>query len=237
MFIFVDLHPPPFPSMLTDQLELFGKVHRPSTTLITDEVLIPKASVIVPVIRASFTPAPEFKLAKRLLKHSDRSSSPYSKKVAFTRSNSRTLQSLDSASSSDSLSDSDSTTSSVNLSEDSKIPKPASEPGRPGRGGYTLREALDWNPKAYMKFKKFMHKLIEDHLDTTKCASAQSAALLKIVCSKALDEFQDLEAYSNSWPANDMIMTRLKYTSGRARRKEGEMSLGKSKSTKRQSEA
>lgn len=29
-----------------------------------------------------------------------------------------------------------------------------------------------------------MHKLIEDHLDTTKCASAQSAALLKIVCSK-----------------------------------------------------
>ncbi|KAG1887549.1 uncharacterized protein F5891DRAFT_1199594 [Suillus fuscotomentosus] len=229
--------PPPFPSMLTDQLELFGKVHRPSTTLIADEVLVPKASIIVPIIRASSTPAPESELAKRSLKHSDRSFSPYSTKVAFTRSDSQTPKSLDSASSSDSLSDSDSTTSSVNLSEDSKIPKPAGEPGRPGRGGYTLREALDWNPKAYAKFKKYMHRLIEDHLDTTKCASAQSAALLKVVCGKALHEFPDLEDYSNSWPANDMIMTRLKYTSGRARRKEGEMALGKSKSTRRQPEA
>ncbi|KAG2033978.1 hypothetical protein BDR03DRAFT_1013846 [Suillus americanus] len=182
MFIFVDLHPPPFPSMLMDQLELLGKVYHPSTTLITDEVLIPKASIIVPIVRALSTPAPKFKLAKWLLKHPDCSSSPYSKKVTFTCSSSQTLQSLDSASSLDSLSDSDSTTSSMNLLEDSKIPKPASKPG--GHGGYTLCEALDWNPKAYTKFKKYMHKLIEDHLDMTKCASAQSAALLKFVCSK-----------------------------------------------------
>ncbi|KAG2102306.1 hypothetical protein BD769DRAFT_1390137 [Suillus cothurnatus] len=246
--------PPPFPSTLTDQLELFGQVHRPSTTLIADEVLVPKASITVPITRASSTPAPEFNLAKRSLKRSDRSSSPYSRKVAFTRSHSRTPKSLDSASSSDSLSDSDSATSSMNLSEDSKIPKPAGEPGRPGRGGYTLREALDWNPKTYTKFKKYMQKLIENHLDTTKCASAQSAALLKVVCNKvtaaislgfandlivyqALDEFPDLENYSNSWPASDMIMTRLKYTSGRARRKEGEMALGKGRSREHQSEA
>jgi len=102
--------------------------------------------------------------------------------------------------------------------------------------------------------KKYMQKLIENHLDTTKCASAQSAALLKVVCNKvtaaislgfandlivyqALDEFPDLENYSNSWPASDMIMTRLKYTSGRARRKEGEMALGKGRSREHQSEA
>jgi hypothetical protein len=145
--------PPPFPPMLTDQLELFGKVHRRPTTLIADEVLVPKASVIVPTARESSTPAPEFKLAKRSLKHLDRSSSPYPKKVAFTRSRSRTSTPLDSAGSSDSLSDSDSSTPSVGLSEDSKIPRPAGEPGRPGRGGYTLQEALDWSPKAFSKFK------------------------------------------------------------------------------------
>jgi hypothetical protein len=170
--------PPPFPPMLTDQLELFGKILRPSTTLIADEVLVPKASIIVPDIRASSTPAPEFKLAKRSLKHSDRSHrspSPYPKKVAFTYPHSQTPKSLDSASSSDSLSDSDSTTLSVNLSEDSKIPKPAGEPGRPGRGGYTLREALDWNPKAYAKFK--VRRMHSQHKRATHRSSLRNICI------------------------------------------------------------
>ncbi|KAG2361869.1 hypothetical protein BDR07DRAFT_1485330 [Suillus spraguei] len=51
--------PPPLPPMLTDQLEL-----------------------IIPTAKASSsTPAPEFKLAKQMRKHSDRSSSPYTKKA------------------------------------------------------------------------------------------------------------------------------------------------------------
>jgi hypothetical protein len=50
--------------------------------------------------------------------------------------------------------------------------------------------------------------------------------------SQALDNFPDLENYSNLWPVNDLIMMRLKYTSGRARRKEGEMAAGKSKRKK-----
>ncbi|KAG2752468.1 hypothetical protein P692DRAFT_20685293, partial [Suillus brevipes Sb2] len=103
------------------------------------------------------------------------------------------------------------------------------EPGRPGRGGYTLQEALDWNPKAYTKFKKFMHHLIDEHLDTTKCASSQNHALLKIVRDKAVDAFPDLENYSGYWPLNDMIMMRLKYTSGRARQKEAKSGAGKTK--------
>lgn len=148
--------PPPFPPMLTDQLELFGNVDRRPTTLIADEVLVPQASIVPAARASSSTPAPEFKLAKRRLKHSDHSSSPYPKKAAFPRSRSRSRTPLpsDSASSLDSLSDSDSSsTSGASLSEDLKIPKPAGEPGRPGRGGYTLYEALDWNPKAYTKFK------------------------------------------------------------------------------------
>ncbi|KAG1867695.1 hypothetical protein F4604DRAFT_1927479 [Suillus subluteus] len=221
--------PPPFPPMLTDQLELFGHVDRHPTTLIANEVLVPKASIVPAARASSSTPAPEFKLAKRMPKQS---SSPYIKKVAFPRSRSQTPLASDSASSLDSLSDSDSSTLSVSLSEDLKIPKPAGEPGRPGRGGYTLYEALDWNPKVYAKFKKNMHNFIEDHLDTTKCASAQSPALLKVVRDKALDGFPDLENYSNLWLVNDMIMTCLKYTLGRARQKEGEMTVGKSKSKK-----
>ncbi|KAG1726853.1 hypothetical protein EDB19DRAFT_1914473 [Suillus lakei] len=223
--------PPPFPPMLTDQLELFGHVDRRPLTLIADEVLVAKASSIIPAARASSsTPAPECKLAKQVLKQSDHSPSPYLKKPTFSRSRSRSPTPLpsDSAGSLDSLSDSDSSTSS--LPEDLKIPKPPGEPGRPGRGGYTLHEVLDWNPKLYSKLKKNMHQLIEDHLDMTKCASAQSPALLNIARNKALNGFPDLENYSNLWPVNDIIMTHLKYTSGRARRKEGEMAVGKSKS-------
>ncbi|KAG1726501.1 uncharacterized protein EDB91DRAFT_1254277 [Suillus paluster] len=203
--------------MLTDQLELFGNANHRLTTLIADEILVPKASIIPTARASSSTPAPEFKLAKQMRKHSDRSSSPYTKKVTSMHSHSRMPSPSDSSGSLDSFSDSDSSTLSMSLSEDSKIPKPAGEPGHPGRGGYTLHEALDWNPKAYAKFKRSMHSLIEDHLDTTKCASAQSPTLLDIVRGKALDNFPDLDNYNNLWPVNDLIMTHLKYTSGHAR--------------------
>ncbi|KAG2339625.1 hypothetical protein BDR05DRAFT_950965 [Suillus weaverae] len=118
--------PPPFPPMLTDQLELFGNIDHCPTTLTADEVLVPRAG-IVPVARASSsTPAPEFKLAKWTLKHSDPSSSAcsYPKKL-LTCSRSQTPLPSDSARSLDSLSDSSTSTSSASLSEDSKIPKPA----------------------------------------------------------------------------------------------------------------
>ncbi|KAG1761660.1 hypothetical protein EDD22DRAFT_953845 [Suillus occidentalis] len=192
---------------------------------------VPKVSIIAPTTKPLSTPAPEFKIAKWPLKHFESTSSPYPKKVAFMRSCSRTPMPLDLDGSLDSLSDSSSSSSaSMNLSEDSKIPKPISEPGCPGRGGYTLYKALDWNPKAYGKFKKYMHGLIDDHLDTTKCASTQSPILLKAVCDKALDEFPDLENYSNLWPVSDMIMTCLKYTSSHTQRKDREMALGKGRS-------
>ncbi|KAG1859696.1 hypothetical protein F4604DRAFT_1930674 [Suillus subluteus] len=223
--------PPPLPPMLMDRLELFGNANCCPTTLIADDILVPQASIIPTAARASSsTPAPEFKLVKWMVKHSDCSSSPYTKKVTSMHSHSQMPSPSDSSGSLDSFSDSDSSTSSMSVLEDSKIPKPAGEPGCLGRGGYTLCEALDWNPKAYAKFKKSMHSLIEDHLDTTKCTSAQSPMLLEVVCGKVLNNFPDLDNYNNLWPVNDMIMTRLKYTSGHARQKEGEMAVGKSKS-------
>lgn len=148
--------PPPFPPMLTDQLELFSCA-RHSTMLVTDEILPSRISTVVPSTQRIKQPqlkdTPEFKLAMRPfnLKNDRSSSPPYSKRVL--RSHSQTPIPSDSSGSLDSASDSGSSTSTESLSEESKIPKPPGEPGRPGRGGYTLQEALDWNPKAYTKFK------------------------------------------------------------------------------------
>ncbi|KAG1842411.1 hypothetical protein DFJ58DRAFT_732087 [Suillus subalutaceus] len=217
---------PPFPPMLMDQLELFANVHHP-TTLIADEILAPKASSIVATVRTSPAFAPEMKLAKCSCKRGHRHSSPYPKRVARTRSRFVTHTSSDSPGSSNSSSNGDSSTSAVPLSEHSKIPKPPGEPGRPGHGGYTLHEALNWSPVTYTKFKKYMHGLIDIHLETTKSSSAQSPVLLKIVRLKAANEFPELEKYTNLWPVNDMIMSHLKYTSGRARQKLVEMAAGK----------
>ncbi|KIK35120.1 hypothetical protein CY34DRAFT_28275, partial [Suillus luteus UH-Slu-Lm8-n1] len=223
--------PPPFPPMLTDQLELFDSAHR-STMLVADEILPSKISALDPPhTQLKDTVVPESKLAAQPFKID---SSLYSKKVLFerSRSNSRTPMPSESLSSLESMSDSCSSTSNESLSDDSKIPKPPGEPGRPGRGGYTLNEALDWNPRAYAKFKKLMQNLIEEHLDTTKCASSQDHALLRVVRDKAVDAFPDLENYEGFWPLNDMIMMRLKYTSGRARQKKARMVVGKSKTKK-----
>jgi hypothetical protein len=122
--------------------------------LVADEILPSRINTVVPSTQRIKQPqlkdTPEFKLATRPFKN-DRSSSPYSKIVL--RSHSQTPIPSDSSGSLDSASDSGSSTSTESLSEESKIPKPPGEPGRPGRGGYTLREALDWNPRAYTKFK------------------------------------------------------------------------------------
>ena len=54
-------------------------------------------------------------------------------------------------------SDSDSIDSSESESEDeadtTKIAKPAGEVGRPGRGGYSLEQVLNWTPRRMSEFK------------------------------------------------------------------------------------
>ncbi|KAI6031056.1 hypothetical protein PISMIDRAFT_6494 [Pisolithus microcarpus 441] len=224
---------PPLSSKLTDQVELFGQTPRPMT-LLADEHLTPAGLGVVPpkfsVANRSgtprSTPAPEFRV---MSKASRRGASPYAKKVAFQGAAAEQTNSTD-ESSSEASSDDDSTVSTI--SDESKIPKPQGEPGHPGRGGYTLEAALDWNHSAYMKFKKLTHRLIEEHLDTTKCASAQNPASLKLVRDKAMAAFPDLENYTHVWPVSDMIMMHLKYTSSRARRREVEMAAGKKYSTR-----
>jgi hypothetical protein len=139
--------------MLTDQLELFGTTHHHhSTMLIVDKILPPRASTVVPPIpHTQLKVTPEFKLAARPFRNTDRFSSLYPKRVSPEHFPSLELTPSDSSDSISLVSDSGSST--LNLSEDSKIPKPPGEPGRLGHGGYTLYNALDWSPKSYAKFK------------------------------------------------------------------------------------
>ncbi|KAI6002529.1 hypothetical protein EDC04DRAFT_2611842 [Pisolithus marmoratus] len=211
--------PSSFSPLITNQLELFGRGHRLST-LLADEVLTPAASLDVGLLAKPHshhsTPTPEFRLAPKPASKSapksarQKSPSPYQKKVGFQRTSS--TPECEATTSPESSEDGSEDCLTESIASEDKIPKPLGEPGHPGCGGYTLEMALDWNGKTYAKFK-----LIDDHLDTTKCASAQNPTLLKVICKKATDAFPNLENYSNCWPATDMIMMCLKYTSSHAR--------------------
>ncbi|KAG6369918.1 hypothetical protein JVT61DRAFT_13385 [Boletus reticuloceps] len=211
--------PPPFPPLLTDQQELLGKRSQPSG-LLADEALHSKSGTPTAVVKpdSKLIPVPTgrpFKLA--------RGSSPYPKRATSGKPHSGVIDSSSDRSDSSSEASSDSDEASSTFSEDSAIPKPPGEPGRPGRGGYNLETALDWNHKMFSKLKKLTHRLIDEHLDTTKCASMQNPGPLQLVRDKATAAIPDLENYRDCWPVNDIIMMRLKYTSGRARRQEIEI--------------
>ena len=126
--------PPPLP-LLTAQTDLLGNSPRPST--LTNAEVLPRSG------------------PPRVPSHSRRTqvtlSRPSRSTCDSTPSDSPPASDLSDSSGSDSseLSDSDSSTDS----DVAKIPKPPGEAGRPGRGRYTLEEALDWNPKMYKKLK------------------------------------------------------------------------------------
>ena len=136
--------PPPLPCMLTDQLELFGRIPT-STSLLADEVLPP-----MQLMGAGTLPS---KNRGTLSTARIPSPSPYPHKSPKSCTTSRAPTVSDDGST-DSTSDMESTTSTLSeLTEDFKIPKPPGELGRLGRGGYTLETALGWNVKTYSKFK------------------------------------------------------------------------------------
>ncbi|KAI6023379.1 hypothetical protein EDC04DRAFT_2606771 [Pisolithus marmoratus] len=167
--------PSSFSPLITDQLELFSRGHHLGT-LLADE-------------NFALQPKPASKSAPKSARQ--KSPSPYQRKVGFQHTLS--TPECEVTTSPESSEDSSEDCSTESIASEDKILKPLGEPGRPGRGGYTLETALDWNGKTYAKFKKCMHWLIDDHLDTMKCASAQNPALLKVVCEKATDAFPDLE--------------------------------------------
>ncbi|KIJ31077.1 hypothetical protein M422DRAFT_70921 [Sphaerobolus stellatus SS14] len=107
------------------------------------------------------------------------------------------------------------------------ISKPPGEAGRPGRGGYNLQAALDWDAKNFKILKTFIHKLVERHLDTSRSYAAQSDKFIHIVRDSATEKFPKLNEYEGVWPAIDIIKMRLKYTSTPKRRVEERAALGR----------
>ena len=140
--------------MLTDQLELFGSFPMPCT--LTDDPSFSKDNVDIkpPILQKNFKVTPYFRKAvtpKRTgmppQNHASRSESVPSSSESLTSESSSS--DLSSESSADSLLDE----VCSELSDESKIPKPSGEPGRPGRGGYNLENTLGWSQKAFIKLK------------------------------------------------------------------------------------
>ncbi|KAF8576076.1 hypothetical protein K439DRAFT_1623128 [Ramaria rubella] len=127
----------------------------------------------------------------------------------------------------ESTDESDLSSESEAESDSEKIPKPIGEPGRPGRGGYNLEEAINWDMLRFKKLKKCIHRLVANHLDLTKSFANQSTHLLGIVQAAAVNKFPKLENYSGCWPATDLIKMHLKYTSVHSRWLEQKMVAGK----------
>ncbi|KAI6167170.1 hypothetical protein EDD17DRAFT_1752546 [Pisolithus thermaeus] len=209
------------PPLLSDHAEYLK-------SLLATEVLSPAGLDVTPVKVTAVntsdplvnhscqsTPAPVFRFPSHSPKSDRHSTSPYAKRVMFqwvtSAVSEQTHSATDASSASDDSSDSESSLST--LSEDSKIPKLQGDPGHPGC--------------VYLKFKKLTHCLVDEHLDTAKCASAQNPTLLKVMHDKAMAAFPDLENYSNCWPVTDMVMMHLKYTSSRVRCQEIEIAAGK----------
>ncbi|KIM80940.1 hypothetical protein PILCRDRAFT_9347, partial [Piloderma croceum F 1598] len=101
-----------------------------------------------------------------------------------------------------------------------QIPKPPGEPGRPSRGGYTLKITLNWTVRDYKKLKKSVYQGIEDHLDHTKNLSYQNSAAVERVRQQVLAECLLLDRYVNNWPFTDILMCTLKSSSAKWRREQ-----------------
>ncbi|KAG1830939.1 hypothetical protein DFJ58DRAFT_848375 [Suillus subalutaceus] len=100
-------------------------------------------------------------------------------------------------------------------SNDSKIPKPDGEAGRPAHGGYNLERALNWDSSRFKLLRDFVHRLIDSHCDTSKSKSSQTTAALNSVETEAVVQFPELNDYMGRWPVGDLIQMQLKNLSAK----------------------
>ncbi|KAJ3873305.1 hypothetical protein F5051DRAFT_444375 [Lentinula edodes] len=94
---------------------------------------------------------------------------------------------------------------------DPRIPKPAGEVSRPGRGGYNLQNALNWPGNRFINIKKFIDKAVEENLDTTKPFTKQLPSKIEEVQTIASKKYPCLDDYRDNWVTNDFIKCHLKY--------------------------
>ncbi|KIN96344.1 hypothetical protein M404DRAFT_33402 [Pisolithus tinctorius Marx 270] len=96
-----------------------------------------------------------------------------------------------------------------------KIRKPPSKVGHPGRGGYNLEEHLRWSDDEMCKLKRVIHTAVKKYLDTMKSRSYQDFKAVQKVTGIARQRFPRLKDYEHCWPVIDMIHLHLKYLSSR----------------------
>ncbi|KAI0766262.1 hypothetical protein BC629DRAFT_1596420 [Irpex lacteus] len=68
-----------------------------------------------------------------------------------------------------------------------QIPKPSGEAGRPGRGGYNLKDTLGWAVNDFEDLKRKVDRLIYKHLDPKKSFVKQRQVDLAQVIEKAVE--------------------------------------------------
>ncbi|KAG0692136.1 hypothetical protein DFH29DRAFT_1009302 [Suillus ampliporus] len=77
-------------------------------------------------------------------------------------------------------------------SKDSKIPKTEGEVGCPGRGGYNLEMALNWDDDHFKNLKEYVHRYIKKHCDVSKSKKHQTPAALQEIHKDAVVESHPL---------------------------------------------
>ncbi|KAK7457783.1 hypothetical protein VKT23_010122 [Stygiomarasmius scandens] len=92
------------------------------------------------------------------------------------------------------------------------IPKPDGENGRPGRGGYALKTALNWNPKEYKKVQDFVRELISTTLPKNIHTpfTLQPPTILDPIRKQIVEKFPRLRQYEDNWATDDFIRAALK---------------------------
>ncbi|KAK7448414.1 hypothetical protein VKT23_013678 [Stygiomarasmius scandens] len=96
---------------------------------------------------------------------------------------------------------------------EASIPKPDGENGRPGRGGYSLKTVLGWDPKEYKKAQEHIRGLVENMLPKNVHTSftSQPPEVLNPLRKKMVEKFPQLRQYEDNWATDDFIRGALKY--------------------------
>lgn len=203
---FFDSGVPPLPMpILTSETDVFITAS-PSSSLLTHENLYPSAFATPPKLNrkqhrvaapARLTPSTPAKVRSVIPVAPDHSAA--SRESISSRSGSDCGE--------DEVEEMENDCESVIDSDDDddKIAKPDGEPGRPGRGGYNLQKALEWDTRTFSKLKvkslpglcctadnllqNFANHLVDAHLDVSMTYTKQKEKDLQRVCDEVSDSY------------------------------------------------
>ena len=138
--------PQPLP-MLSSQTEMYYQPRNPVTVTAKEEMYLP---IPAPTLSGATTKM------QRVTTTNSRATTPRAVSPITKPSGRSVTINEGGVETSDSPSPSESTLSSLDEDDEessNKIPKPAGEVGRPGRGGYNLEEKMGWGEDSFKKLK------------------------------------------------------------------------------------